>query len=123
MDTIHAILQLEDGSTGLFGVTFAASMGKYEIELMGQEGCITANLGSGPESNVILTKDGKEERKTFKDANRNAIFSEFMAFGKAVLEGKEDKSGDPEEALVDLAVLEFMLKSGEKRGQSLAFKY
>lgn len=123
LDTIHAILQLEDGSTGLFGVTFAASMGKYEIELMGQEGCITANLGSGPESTVILTKDGKEERKTFKDANRNAIFSEFMAFGKAVLEGKEDKNGDPEDALVDLAVLEFMLKSGEKKGQSLAFKY
>ena len=122
VDTIHATLQLEDGATGLFGVTFAARRGKYEIELMGQEGCITGSLGE-PESTVVLTKDGKEEKKTFKDANRNAILGEFVAFAKAVLEEKEDKSGDPEEALADLVVLEFMLKSGEKGGQSIAFKY
>lgn len=34
----------------------------------------------------------------------------------------EDKSGDPEEALADLAVMELMLTSGEE-GQSIAFKY
>ncbi len=123
VDTVHATLQLEDGSTGLFGVTFAASKGKYEIELMGQDGSITGKLGYGPESTVILTKDGKEEKKTLKDDNKIAIFNEFVAFGKAVLEGKVDKSGDPEEALADLAVLEFMFKSGEKGAQTIAFNY
>jgi len=123
VDTIHATLQLEDGATGLFGVTFASKEKKFEIELVGEEGSITGELGFGSESVVVLKKGGKEDKKSFKDANRNAIAGEFMAFGKAVLEGKEDKNGDPDEALADLAVLEFMLKSGEKGGQPIAFKY
>lgn len=123
VDTIHATLQLEDGATGLFGVTFASKQKKFEIELIGEEGSITAQLGYGPESVVVLSKGGKEESKTFKDANRIAIAGEFVGFGRAVLEGKEDKSGDPEEALADLAVLEFMLKSGEKGGHPITFKY
>jgi predicted dehydrogenase len=123
MDTIHSTWQLEDGSTGLFGVTFAASKGKFEIELMGQDGCITGDLGYQPESVVVLSKGGKEERKTFKDANRTAILGEFVEFGNAVLGGKRDVKGDPEEALADLAALEYMLKSGENGGQPIAFKY
>ena len=123
VDTIHATLKLEDGATGLFGVTFASKERKFEIEMIGEEGSITGQLGYGPESVVILKKGGKEEKRSFKDANRNAIAGEFVAFGKAVLEGKADKGGDPEEALADLAVLEYMLKSGEAGGQPIAFKY
>ena len=117
-------LQLEDGATGLFGVTFASKEKKFEIELVGEEGSITASgeLGYGPESVVVLKKGGKEDKKSFKDANRIAIAGEFIAFAKAVLEGKEDKSGDPDEALADLAVLEFMLKSGENRGQPIMLR-
>ena len=123
-DTVHAILRLEDGSTGLFGISFAATKAKFEIELMGQEGSITVDLKYGADSTVILTtKGGTEETKSFKDVNRNAIFSEFVAFGNAVLEGKKDSSGDPEEALADLAVLEYMLKSGENGGQPISFQY
>jgi predicted dehydrogenase len=123
VDTIHSTWQLEDGSTGLFGVTFAASKGKFEIELMGQDGCITGDLGFQPESVVVLSKGGKGERKTFKDANRTAILGEFVEFGNAVLGGKRDVKGDPEEALADLAALEYMLKSGENGGRPIAFKY
>lgn len=123
VDTIHATLKLEDGATGLFGVSFACKERKFEIEMIGEEGSITGQLGYGPESVVILKKGRKEEKRSFKDANRNAIAGEFVAFGKAVLEGKADKSGDPEEALADLAVLEYMLKSGEAGGQPIAFKY
>jgi hypothetical protein len=54
---------------------FTASKGKYEIELIGQEGCITGSLGYG-KSTIVLTKDGKE--KTFKDAKRNKISGEFI---------------------------------------------
>jgi predicted dehydrogenase len=122
LDTINATVRLEDGSTGLFGVTFAASKGKFEIELMGQEGSIRADLG-GAESSVTLVKDGKEEVKTFRDANRTAILGEFVSFGKAVLEGGKDGENDPEEALADLAILEFMLKSGERGGEPIAVKY
>ena len=122
LDTINATIRLEDGATGLFGVSFAASKGKFEIELMGQEGSIRANLG-GAESSVTLFKDGKEEVKMFTDANRTAILGEFVSFGKAVLEGGKDGKNDPEEALADLAVLELMLKSGEKGGESVALKY
>ena len=43
----------------------------------------------------------------------------LVSLWKGVL---EDKSGDPEEALADLAVMELMLTSGEE-GQSIAFKY
>jgi predicted dehydrogenase len=122
-DTVHATMQLEDGSTGLFGITFSAIKGTFEIELTGQEGCITGILGYGQESTVILTKGGMETKKTFQDANKTAILSEFVAFGKAVLEGKENPSGDPEEALADLAVLESMLKSAEKNGQTITLMY
>ena len=123
VDTIHATLQLEDGTTGLFGVTFASIERKYEIELIGEEGSITGQLGYGPESVVVLKKGGKEEKTSFKDANRGAIACEFLAFGRAVLEGKEDRAGDPEEALADLAVLELMLKSGGTGGQPIAVEY
>ena len=120
-DTIHATMQLEDGSTGLFALTMGATKSKMEIELMGHEGTITATLGI--DSTVVLSKGGKDESKVFKDANRTAILGEFTAFGKAVLEGKKDPNGDPEEALADLAVVEFMLKSGENGGQPVSFKY
>ena len=123
VDTVHATMCLEDGTTGLFGVTFASSQTKFDLELMGQEGFIVAQLGYGPESVVTLTKNGKEvERKTFKDANRAAIFNEFVAFGNAVLEGKKDLNGLPEEALEDLIIVESMIQSGEKAGQSIALK-
>lgn len=122
MDTIHATIRLENGATGLFGITFAAIKEKFEIELMGEKGCITANLGLQG-STVVLTMDGKDEEKVFKDANRTGILGEFTAFGEAVLEGKKDPNGDPEEALADLAVLEFLLKSGENGGETIAFKY
>lgn len=122
VDTIHATWQLEDGTTGMFGVTFAASRFKYDIELSGQDGYIKASMFV-PESVVTLVKDGKEEKKAFKDANKQAILGEFVAFGKAVLEGIPDQSGSPEEALADLAALEYMLKSGEEGGLPYQFKY
>jgi hypothetical protein len=77
---------------------------------------IIAHLGYGHESTVVLKKKGLEEKKMFQDANKNGIYAEFVAFGKAVLGGTGDGRGDPEEALADLAILEFMLKSGEKGG-------
>jgi predicted dehydrogenase len=123
LDTIHSTWLLEDGSTGLFGVTFAASDRKFQIELMGQDGCIKVDLGYPPESVVVLIKGGKEEKKTFKDANRAGILGEFVEFGIAIREGKKDQKGDPEEALADLAALEYMLNSGENGGQPVAFKY
>ena len=123
VDTVNATLRLEDGSTGLFSISFAASTTKFEIELMGQEGSIKADLGNRTESTVTLVKNGKEETKGFKDANRNAILGEFVSFGKAIQEGGKDVKNDPEEALADLAVLEYLLKSGEKSGEPIAFKY
>jgi predicted dehydrogenase len=123
VDTVNAIMQLEDGTTGLFGITFAASKTKFEIELMGQEGCIKANLGGLESTVTLIKKNGEEETRGFKDANRTGILGEFVSFGKAVLEGAEDVANDPEEALADLAVLEFMLKSGEKGGETIPFKY
>ena len=121
-DTIHATWLLEDGTTGLFGVSFASPNRKFEIELVGQEGSITGTLGYG-ESAVVLKKDGKEDTKEFEDADKAAIAAEFVAFGKAVLHGEANPSGDPEEALADLAALEFMLKSGENKGQPIPFEY
>jgi len=122
LDTINATVRLEDGSTGLFGVTFAASKPKFEIELMGQEGSIRANIGAA-ESTVTLVKGGREEMRVFKDANREAILGEFVSFGKAVREGGRDDANDPEEALADLAVLELMLKSGERGGEPISLEY
>lgn len=122
-DTIHAIIQLDDGSTGLFGVSFSTAKEKFEIELMGQEGCITGIVSYGLESTVVLSKGGKEVQKLFENANKIAILDEFVAFGRAVLEGKENPCGDPEEALADVAVLECMLRSGEKGGQPMIPMY
>jgi hypothetical protein len=61
------------------------------------------------------------EKTTFNHANGNAIFSEFMASGKSVFEGKENQRVDPPKSNADMTVLEFMLKSEEKGGQCIAF--
>jgi len=89
---------------------------------MGQDGVIFAQWGYGPEAIVVLLKGGQEEVKSFKDANRGAISSEFVAFAKAVLEGKEDPNGTPMEALEDLIILESLLQSGERNGQTIAVR-
>jgi predicted dehydrogenase len=117
-DTIHATVLLQDGATGFFGISFASSHPKMEIELVGEEGTVSATIGH-VESLITLTKDGSKETTSVEDANQKGLFGEFDGFARAVLFGKEDKSGFPEEALADLILMESMLKSGENKGASI----
>lgn len=126
MDTLHATIQLADGTTGIYANTVAASRYVYNIELMGQDGYILATFGYlGPCKVELGLKDGTTEVKSlsFGDANRAAIAEEFRAFAKSVSQGVGDKSGSPEEALVDLALIEYMLTSGDKGGEPVQVKY
>lgn len=123
-DTLHATVQLADGATGIYGNTAAASRFVYEIELMGQEGYILVSIGYVEPSQVkLVLNDGTTESKSFPDANRNAIAEEFRAFAKSISEGVGDARGSPEEALVDLAIIEYMLTSGDKSGEPIDVKY
>ena len=124
VDTLHATVQLADGATGIYVNTAAASRFVYDIELMGQEGYILISVGFVEPSQVkLVLKDGTTECKSFPDANRNAIAEEFRTFAKSVSQGIGDTRGSPDEALVDLAIIEYMLTSGDRGGEPVEVKY
>jgi predicted dehydrogenase len=124
VDTLHATLRLEDGTTGTFGISFASGETKVEVEIMGEQGSVVAELGFGAESIVTVRKGGTKDVSRFKDANGKAIMAEFVAFGEAVKTGVwGDGRGDPEEAAIDVTIMESMLQSGENNGQSIDIKY
>jgi hypothetical protein len=66
-------------------------------------------------------KDGVVDKKSYESGS--GVKQEIAAWAQALVDGKQDARQVPEEALVDLELLEAMIKSGEQGGQLQKLKY
>ena len=115
VDTVNATMHLDNGSSGTFSISYGTEFANdFEIQVVTDEGAVTLT----PTRVTVITKDddGNEEALT-KDFQANSgVIREVAVFAKGIEAGKVDPRGSPEEALMDLKVVQAMLESGEEGG-------
>lgn len=116
VDTVDATVQLDNGSSGTFTMSFGTTFTGTEYAFALEKGTVVVTKGK-----VVTTTNGKEDVKEFPD-DGNGVKPEIVTWGKGLNEGKTDPRQSPEEALKDLQVLEGLLTSGEKGGAPVELK-
>jgi predicted dehydrogenase len=99
LDTLDASVKLKSGVTGTFSVSFGTTFTGSEYAVACEGGTVWVSRGK-----VIVTKDGKEEVKEFKEEG-NGVKQEIKAWGEALEKGKVHPRQSPEEALRDLEMV------------------
>ncbi|CAF9938162.1 MAG: hypothetical protein ALECFALPRED_007562 [Alectoria fallacina] len=107
VDTIDATMTIKFGATGTFSVSFGTSFTGYEFSIACEGG--TVNL-SVFKSTVTTIFRGKEEKVKAAD-EKTGLPPEVRKWGEALAAMKRNEKQILEEALVDLELLENMLKS------------
>ena len=111
VDTLNAVLQLENGSSGTLSISVGTTDQGSEYVVACEKGVVTVSRGK-----VVVKRQGEEgETKEFPDEG-NGVKQEIKAWAKSLEEGKRNEMQSPEEALKDLEILESCLKSGEQGG-------
>lgn len=109
VDTVHAVLTTSTGCSGTFCVSFGTEFKSgFQIQVVTTNGCVTVT----PTEVTVLYKDRSEKRQKF--AFGAGVKQEVEAFGHSIERGNIDARQSAEEALMDLTILEGMLKAGEK---------
>lgn len=117
LDTIHATMQTSNETNGTFSLSFGAEFKSgFEFQVVTDKGAVTVT----PTEVTLLRKDPKGEmnvaRTAFKALYSHAVEREVGLFAKAMATGKIEQRASPEEAFMDLRVLQAMLESGEDGG-------
>lgn len=116
LDTFHATLRLTNGTTGTFAMSFGSSKPLSEFTIIGENGSVTINSATVTHYDI----EGKEvAKKEFPIGASAGVHAEVAAFAKAIINGKQDEKATPIEALRDLALIEAILESGKKDGETL----
>ena len=110
-------MQISNENSGTFSLSFGAEFKNcFELQVVTDKGAVTV----APNAVSVLREDsmGKKGEKglPFKPKDERTVLREMTAFGKAMSTGKLEQRATPEEAFVDLRVLQAMLESGEDRG-------
>lgn len=115
VDTIHASLRTRSGVTGHFTASFGASTRAFDFTAAAERGSVTV---SGGGKVTVRDAEGKlVEERTFED-DKTGVAQEVHAFAEALSQGKGvNELQRPELAWNDLAIVEGMLKSGDKDGE------
>ncbi|KAF8542188.1 hypothetical protein BDD12DRAFT_916357 [Trichophaea hybrida] len=115
VDTVNAVMRTKGGKVGYFALSFGTTMKGFEFTVACEGGVVV--VGGGGKVKVT-PRGGEETVKDFSE-EKNGVEQEVKAFAKAILEGKLDERQTPENALKDLELIEKMLLSGEKDGESM----
>ncbi|KAK3701199.1 hypothetical protein LTR37_015578 [Vermiconidia calcicola] len=129
VDTVDATWQLENGSTGTFSVSFGTTFEGAEWSVACEGGRVSVDRTkvtskpSGGEERVEDVPDevGGEAKEAHVPVG--SVVPEVFAWAKSLKEGKWDARQSAEQGLADLEILEAMLRSGEKDGESVELKY
>ncbi len=75
----------------------------------------------------VIVRQGQEAdnnfvEKEFKEEG-SGVKQEVKAWAQSLVDGKPLPEQSPEEALIDLEILEKMLRSGEQKGQAQTLSY
>lgn len=118
VDTVDATLQLANGSTGVFSVSFGTTFSGSEWAVACEGGSV---LVAG--KTVTTKPTGGEEKVEEKPDELGGVKQEVFAWAASLVNRKQEPQQRPEEALADLDLLEAMLQSGEKGGQPVELKH
>ena len=113
LDTVHATMQLDNGNSGTFSLSFGAEYKTgFELQVVTDKGAVTVL----PAEVIVLAKDCAAENKEKRTKVRPGAGgkAEVLAFAHSIKFGKADERATPEQALLDLRVLQAMLDSGEE---------
>ena len=129
VDTVDAVFQLDNGTSGLFSVSFGSTFTGAEWSVACEKGSVSVDR------TVVKTKVKGEEEKvedvpdevegTVKEEHVpiGSVVPEVFAWARSLKSGKWDERQSAEEALADLEILEAMLRSGERGGEVVELKY
>ncbi|KAK4693207.1 hypothetical protein P7C71_g4148, partial [Lecanoromycetidae sp. Uapishka_2] len=112
-DTVHATVQINNGNSGTFSLSFGAEFKHaFEIQVVTEKMVVTVR----PTSVAMMTQDNKRgQTSSFKSCT--GIRQEVAAFAQSIKTGNVDSRGTPEQALMDLKVLQAMLESSKEAGK------
>ena len=128
VDTVDAVFQLENGSTGTFSVSFGTTFSGAEWSIACDGGTVSVDrtkVISKPKGGEEVVEDVPDEVPKRKDAHVSigSVMPEVFAWARSLKEGKWDSRQSAEEGLADLEILEAMVRSGEKGGEVVELKY
>ena len=103
VDTLHAVIKLEDGATGVLGLSWGCKSILYEMRVLGEAG--TLKVGMGHLDYQPLS--GDKEVFEFKEpgGGMDAVRREMAFFASAISNGKADPLGIAEEGMRDVAMV------------------
>ena len=123
VDTLDSTVKTESGASGTCSISFGTTSHGCAYTIACEKGSVTIDP-----LHKVTTKNVKGEELEVKELGIGEILAgpgvaeEIVAFGKSILSGKLDPRQTPEQALVDLAVVEAMLTSGDKNGEPVDVK-
>lgn len=110
-DTMVARVQWPQQTLGVVSVTYACQTLKFELEVTGTKQRVILRRGEPGWQVVTIGETERVEEFSF-----SGIEGEYEAFGRAILDKREDRN-TPQEALRDLAFVEACMKSAQQNGK------
>lgn len=117
VDTVHTIWKTKSGVLGSLQMSQGSSLSANEWTVECEKGWVKVDRAG-----VTVSRDGQTSTTKIEN-ERTGVPPEVRAWGAALAAGKVNKEQEPEAALADLELLELMLKSGEKNGETLKCAY
>ena len=114
-DTLHSVIRCEDGSHGLFDLSFALPRNAkrvFDLTVIGSEGMLyildKTKDGKGAWKVIVHSAEGKEEAIAWEE--KCGVLKELQYFAD-LLDGRDSGKGLPRNALLDVAVIQASLTS------------
>lgn len=118
VDTVDAIWQTKSGVSGTFSVSFGTTLSGSAYTVACEKGTVTVNRGKV----TVTLVDGESTETDFSEEG-SGVKQEVKAWAQSLVDGKPLETQSPEEALIDLELLEKMLRSGEQDGKAQTLQY
>ena len=118
LDTVHSTMQISNGNSGTFSLSFGTVFKReFEFQVVTDKGTVTVTSDAVvlSQNDFSGSKAGKKHSFTYLN---NGIQHEFATFARAIHTGKMEPRATPEEALLDLKVVQAMLESGADGGMA-----
>ncbi|CZT44143.1 related to dehydrogenases and related proteins [Rhynchosporium secalis] len=119
VDTVDSIWQTRSGISGTFSVSFGTTLPGNGYTVACEKGTVNVTRGK---VTVTLVEGNKVTETDFSNEG-SGVKQEVAAWAQGLVDGKPVSAQSPQEALVDLEILEKMLRSGEQNGQAQTLQY
>ena len=116
VDTLNGAILLASGRSGVVQISFGTEFkSDFLIEVVSSNGSVAMTPAGVKVSEKNADGELKEDAKPFPF--NTGVTLELEAFGNAIMQGVADERQTAEEALIDLELVEALLRSGEANGK------